>query len=634
MFCKYNITYFQEDENMKKRFLAILLCLCMVAALLPATVFAAATGSGGTVGATGIDTIFGSGGATLSGTAITLSDNVTVGTTVEFASGTWTLDLAGHTLAAGSASYPAITISGAAVTIMDSSTDGIGAIKGANGNSSRINGGTAVLVTGGSLTLSGGSVTGGNGGEDVICSNGGSGGDGISASGIDISISNAEVTVSGGNGVSADSNGGSGGTGISANAITISNATVTAKGGNRSSLGGSTDGSAMSVVPTLTGVSAVASTNNDGTGAEDYDSTKHSSYKYFHSEALPYAIQSGIGSLAYGDTVYYGTYNSTTNVPWYIIGSDGVVKKTLDANPKSLFLLSQYTLGSSNFRDSGDCGYYNYSTNSNTADSSNLKEVMDGLYNGNGTLFTASEQNAIKQTILAGNSMYDGTQDVNAYLFPLSYAEGQSIVGIGNGNALLQATSIDDPEFCTAWWFRSSNDDNYAFCVYVDGSSDYSPIHFTYDVRPAFNLDLNSVLFTSAAAGGKSASGMDSGLTAVGTNSTSDWKLTLKDSGRSFVAGSTEYNSTTNTVTAAYTGAAIGTNEYISAVIKDTEGNVKYYGRLKNIAAAGDANGTVDVTLPTGLDSASDTLYIFSEQYNGDIRPTTQVLWLKFRYPM
>ena len=41
-------------------------------------------------------------------------------------------------------------------------------------------------------------------------------------------------------------------------------------------------------------------------------------------------------------------------------------------------------------------------------------------------------------------------------------------------------------------------------------------VYTVWAARPAFNLDLNSVLFTSAAEGGKSASGMDSGLTAVG----------------------------------------------------------------------------------------------------------------------
>ena len=52
-------------------------------------------------------------------------------------------------------------------------------------------------------------------------------------------------------------------------------------------------------------------------------------------------------------------------------------------------------------------------------------------------------------------------------------------------------------------------------------------VYTVWAARPAFNLDLNSVLFISAAEGGKSASGMDSGLTAVGDYDGNEWKLTL-----------------------------------------------------------------------------------------------------------
>lgn len=49
-------------------------------------------------------------------------------------------------------------------------------------------------------------------------------------------------------------------------------------------------------------------------------------------------------------------------------------------------------------------------------------------------------------------------------------------------------------------------------------------------VRPAFNLNLNSVLFASAAVGGKP----DGGLTEVSEYSGNEWKLTLLDSRRNF----------------------------------------------------------------------------------------------------
>lgn len=62
-----------------------------------------------------------------------------------------------------------------------------------------------------------------------------------------------------------------------------------------------------------------------------------------------------------------------------------------------------------------------------------------------------------------------------------------------------------------------------------------------------------------------------------------------------------------------YSGAVTGENEYISALIKDSDGAVTYYGRIKEATAA---NGTLALTLPTGAEEG--TLYVFNEQYNGD----------------
>ena len=86
------------------------------------------------------------------------------------------------------------------------------------------------------------------------------------------------------------------------------------------------------------------------------------------------------------------------------------------------------------------------------------------------------------------------------------------------------------------WWLRSpsANYTNLAGVVYRNGYGSNYYVNYDYAVRPAFNLDLNSVLFTSAAVGGKSANGMDSGLTAIGNYAGNEWKLTLLDKSRSF----------------------------------------------------------------------------------------------------
>ena len=46
---------------------------------------------------------------------------------------------------------------------------------------------------------------------------------------------------------------------------------------------------------------------------------------------------------------------------------------------------------------------------------------------------------------------------------------------------------------------------------------------------------------------------------------------------------------------------------------------VKYYGRLKNVGAAGEESGTLTLTLPVSVDVESgDRLFVFNEQCNGD----------------
>ena len=321
------------------------------------------------------------------------------------------------------------------------------------------------------------------------------------------------------------------------------------------------------------------------------------------------AIQLGTDGIAKYNTVYFGSYE-TTNVPWYALNTDG-------------FMLSRYTIGTSQFRN--DCGLYNYSIKEEKVSSSLLKDAMDGLYAGETTLFTAQEQAAIRETPLSSSSMrpseeYSYVPDVNAHLFPLSYMEVSNL----DGNAILRAKSITAPKNGTTWWLRNVFESRGAAAIVVDeegyifGRPDVGDINRNYGIRPAFNLDLNSVLFTSAAEGGKAASGMDSGgLTAVSEHTGTEWKLTLLDSSRTFNAATTAYDDTEKIVTVAYSGAVTGTNEYISALVKDSTGEVTYYGRLQNVSADTDASGIVEIDISGKLNDG-DTLYIFNEQYNGD----------------
>ncbi|MBR5620452.1 MAG: Ig-like domain repeat protein, partial [Clostridia bacterium] len=167
------------------------------------------------------------------------------------------------------------------------------------------------------------------------------------------------------------------------------------------------------------------------------------------------------------------------------------------------------------------------------------------------------------------------------------------------------------------WWLRSPGiNNNSAAIAKGDGSpnlygSNVNSNHF--GVRPAFGINLQSVLFTSAAEGGKQ-SAEDGTLSPVGDYTGSEWKLTVLDADRSdFTAAFDSASGDVRTVK--YSGAKTGDNEYISAVIVDDDGAVTYYGRL--CKAESDDNNTVTVDV-SGKMNDGDKLYVFNEQYNGD----------------
>lgn len=172
------------------------------------------------------------------------------------------------------------------------------------------------------------------------------------------------------------------------------------------------------------------------------------------------------------------------------------------------------------------------------------------------------------------------------------------------------------------WWLRSAGYDRTGItAVSASGGvgTNDNPITkgYKYGVRPAFNVKLGGVLFTSLAEGGKAsgASGADA-LREVGTTSDTSWKLTLKDTTRGDFAAAAEAGGE-GIYNISYIGARTGKNEYISAIIVDSQGYITYYGRVKNLADFGDIAGTVTVDT-NGKLVEGDKLYVFNEQYNGD----------------
>ena len=343
----------------------------------------------------------------------------------------------------------------------------------------------------------------------------------------------------------------------------------------------------------------------NGRTLADYNIPKESTL----SLRLQKTVQLGADALnktvntASAPTVYFGKNQDNNPAAWRVIGYDG---NGVAGAQGDMTLLAAGAMGVIPFADI--ILYNEYAP-------SNLKTAIDAL----AEKLTTEENAAVKKRTLTSGS-YNGEntdcvaggQVDNAVFWPLSTKEAIAV------NNDLRALDPAHPNWVTSsWWLRSPGSKTfYVAIVSSDGSVQYSGAsirkknnHRT--VRPAFNLNLNSVLFASAAVGGKP----DGGLTPIPEYSGNEWKLTLLDSSRSFaVTGKTADAAPDDTITLNYKGATTGINEYISAIIADSSG-ARYYGRVAQPTAE---SGTVEIKIPSDLAPGDYTLKVFSEQCNGD----------------
>ena len=326
------------------------------------------------------------------------------------------------------------------------------------------------------------------------------------------------------------------------------------------------------------------------------------------------AIQLGTDALsvlsknvntATAPTVYFGQNHENNPAAWRVIGYDG---SGVTSSQGDITLLAAGAMGVIPFVDT---------ILNNEYAPSNLKTAIDAL----AAKLTTEENAAVKKRALTSGS-YDGEntdcvaggQVDNAVFWPLSTAEAFAV------NNDLRALEPAHPNWVTtAWWLRSPGSNKYHLAVVTsDGSVQYSGhtiliFNNHRTVRPAFKLNMNSVLFASAAVGGKP----DGGLTPIPEYSGNEWKLTLLDSRRNFaVTEKTVSAAPDDTVTLNYKGATTGKNEYISVILADNNG-AQYYGRVAQPTAE---SGTVEIKIPSDIAPGDYTMKVFSEQYNGDCK--------------
>ena len=321
--------------------------------------------------------------------------------------------------------------------------------------------------------------------------------------------------------------------------------------------------------------------------------------------ADPLSVLSKNVNTATAPTVYFGQNHENNPAAWRVIGYDG---SGVTSSKGDITLLAAGAMGVIPFVDA---------ILNNEYAPSNLKATIDAL----AEKLTTEENAAVKKRTLTSGS-YDGEntdcvaggQVDNAVFWPLSAKEAIAV------NNDLRALNPAHPNWVdSGWWLRSPGSDKYRLAVVrSEGSVQYSGFsvlifnnHRT--VRPAFNLNLNSVLFASAAVGGKP----DGGLAEVSKYSGNEWKLTLLDSRRNFaVTEKTVSAAPDDTVTLNYKGATTGKNEYISVILADNNG-AQYYGRVAQPTAK---SGTVEIKIPSDIAPGDYTMKVFSEQYNGDCK--------------
>ena len=341
------------------------------------------------------------------------------------------------------------------------------------------------------------------------------------------------------------------------------------------------------------------------------------------------AIQLGTSGISGYDTakggtgydyIYMGSYNSSP-VKWRVLDDQTNFDSNGDGtNETGLFLLSEDLLESG---DRGDVYFDGTSPYSNAWQGSDAQAWCNTFESSN---LDSLELAAILATTKSDDAFTSSTHNVS-FAASTNILNSDQVFFLSAEEAVNSEYGFTDDaarianygNSASTWWLRSPYADFTSSTGLVDG---YGRVYdggvgLGWAARPAFNLNLNSVLFTSAAVGGKP----DGGLTTISEYSGNEWKLTLKDSSRSnFAVTSAAVTAYTNgsTVEISYTGAKTGANEYISALLVDDNGNPTYYGRSN--APLTETDGTAQLSVPAGFAEGNYMLKVFNEQYNDNYK--------------
>lgn len=345
-----------------------------------------------------------------------------------------------------------------------------------------------------------------------------------------------------------------------------------------------------------------------------------------------------------GGYVYFGTYNGSP-VKYRVLDSD-TTTFSYDDTTKTMLLDCDSLLFKSKFDDS-----------SNIWSTSYLKRYLNSEkgegydYSSEGfltTAFTSSEQSAIASSSKNTPHSSDGepygdiewTSLKGDKIFLLDLME---VCNMSYGysmepyDAMNRIKTCDDANDNTIWWLRSTSKMMSSYVGMVRFSDEggwfdrgtaasYSDSY----VSPALNINLSSILFSSASGMSKS-SAVSHESASIGTTTDTDWKLTLKDDRKtiSVTDNSVVTRSADGVITVPYTYTDTATTDaekanQISVMITDkayteSDAQILYYGALQTDSINSESGkGTFE--LPNGLDGktlGSDYhVYILAEHTN------------------
>lgn len=185
--------------------------------------------------------------------------------------------------------------------------------------------------------------------------------------------------------------------------------------------------------------------------------------------------------------VYFGTSDGTgkgTPLQWYIAGRDSA------NDSDNIVLFSAQSLGISDFDDKGASNRYAAST----------LELNLAAYQNNGSKsrFTSAENNLMNATDLSASSVGNTAE---AKLYALNSANSGSSCTYATAGAR-DTIKIDRAYWGTDdFWLRSPDSGNSRMALFAFSGKyvDSANVNTAFSVVPAFDLNLSSVLFASAA---------------------------------------------------------------------------------------------------------------------------------------